>query len=290
MGPKIWGKDPTEYTYVRVSYDGKLLDKATFNVKNSIWKIDDFVFGKDGAVYFFGPSNDETDDFYHNENEYKDQKKKWPRFQLAKFSNGKMQYVTSTSMEDFKTKLKPQPDGKKGDPYTGRKIKFTEAVISPNNEVILAGQNFGLARNGKGQVIGREYEDLVMFHFDQSGILISQYTMNKKKAATSPDQQYFEFGSDGKTLFWTYFDVVDTKAVKELNLIVEKPLGVPKMGKINLTTGAFEKYSEYGKSENYVHYNGILNYLKFSNTNQVNYLGENKKGSALWFARVSLDK
>jgi hypothetical protein len=290
MGPKIWGPDATEYTYVRVSYEGKLLDKATFKVKNSIWKIDDFVFGPDGAVYFFGPSNDETDDFYHYANEYKDPKKKWPHFQLAKFQNGKVQYVTSTSMEDFKAKLKPQPDGKKGEPYSGRKIKFTEAVISPGNEVILAGQNFGLARNGKGQVTGREYEDLVMFHFDASGNLVSQYTMNKKKAAPAPDGQFFEFGADGKTLYWTYFDVVDTKMVKELSFIVDKPLGVPKMGKINLASGTFEKYSEYGKGENFVHYGGILNYLKFSNTNQVNYLGENKKGSALWFVRVNLDK
>jgi hypothetical protein len=290
MGPKIWGKDATEYTYVRVSYDGKLLDKATFNVKNSIWKIDDFVFGKDGSVYFFGPSNDETDDFYHLSYDYKDEKKKWPRFQLAKFQNGKVQFVTSTSMEDFKTKLKPQPDGKKGDPYTGRKIKFTEAVISPANEVILAGQNFGFARNGKGQVVGKEFEDLVMFHFDANGNLISQYTMNKKKASTTPDAQNFEFGSDGKTLYWTYFDVVDTKMVKELSFVVDKPLGVPKMGKINLSTGTFDKYTEYGKGENFAHYGGILNYLKFSNTNQVNFLGENKKGSALWFVRVNLDK
>ncbi|MGC4023540.1 MAG: hypothetical protein QM734_17110 [Cyclobacteriaceae bacterium] len=147
---------------------------------------------------------------------------------ISKIPKWKVQYVTSTSMNDFKAKLKAQPDGKKGDPYSGRKIKFTEAVISPNNEVILAGQNFGFEKNGKGQIIGRAYEDLVMFHFDANGNLISQYTMNKKKKAMSPDGQYFEFSSDGKTLYWTYFDVIDTKAVKELNVTVDKPLGVPK--------------------------------------------------------------
>ncbi|MCZ8214756.1 MAG: hypothetical protein O9262_00880, partial [Cyclobacteriaceae bacterium] len=59
--------------------------------------------------------------------------------------------------------------------------------------------------------------------------------------------------------------------------------------KINLATGTFDKYTEYGKGDNFVHYN-TLNYLKFTNTNQVSFLGENKKGSVLWFVRVNLDK
>ena len=78
--------------------------------------------------------------------------------------------------------------------------------------------------------------------------------------------------------------------MKELEFTVDKPLGVPKLAKINLASGTFEKYTEYGNGDNFVHYGGVLNYLRFTNTNQVNYLGENKKGSALWFARVNLDK
>lgn len=288
-GPKIWGKSATEYTYVRVSYDGKLKDRITFNSPNSIWKIDDFVIGKDGAVYFYGPSNDEAEDYYHNSLDYADDKKKWPRFQLAKVMNNKVEFVSSTPMEEFKAKLKAQPDGKKSDPYTGRRITFTEAIISPVGEIILAGQNYGPMRNSKGQVIGKEYEDLVMFHFDAQGKLISQYTMNKKQKGFEPDGQFFEFSGDGKTMYWSYFDNVGTKQVKELDFVVEKPLGVPKMAKINLATGNFDKYSEYGKGENFVHYY-TLNYLRFTNTNQVNFLGENKKGSTLWFVRVNLDK
>jgi hypothetical protein len=174
MGPKIWNQSATEYTYVRVSYDGKLLDKATFQSPGSIWRIDDFVFGKDGAVYFYGPANDDNDDFFHSRLEILDDKQKWPRFQLAKFNKGKMEFVSATTMDEFKSKLKAQPDGKKGDSYSGRRIAFTEAIISPGNDIILSGQNYGMARNSKGQITGREYEDLVMFHFDGSGKLISQ--------------------------------------------------------------------------------------------------------------------
>lgn len=289
VGPKIWNKSATEYTYVRVSYDGKIKDKVTFTSPNSIWLIDEFVFGKDGEVYFYGPANDEADDYFHSRLDYANDKKKWPRFQLAKYSNGKMEFVSSTSMDDFEKKLKPQPDGKKGEPYSGRRIQFTEAIISPTQDIILSGQNYGLAKNSKGQVIGRAYEDLVMFHFDPKGNLISQYTMNKKQKGLEPDNQFFEFSSDGKTMYWTYFDNIGTKAVKELDVVLEKPLGVPKMAKINLATGTFDKYSEYGKGDNFVHY-ATLNYLKFTNTNQVSFLGENKKGSVLWFVRVNLDK
>lgn len=288
VGPKIWGKTPNEYTYVRLSYDGKIKDKITFNSPGSIWRIDDFVFGKDGAVYFYGPANQETDEYFTTRQEIGGDKQKWPRFQLAKFMNGKMEFISSTTMDEFKAKLKAQPDGKKGESYSGRRIAFTEAIISPTNEIVLAGQNYGMNRNEKGQIVGREYEDLVMFHFDAAGKLISQYTMNKKNKSTSPDEQFFEFSTDGKSMYWTFFDNVASKIVKELDLTIDKPLGVPKMAKINLATGTFDKYSEFGKGENFAHYN-TLNYLKFTNTNQVNFLGENKKGSVLWFVRANLD-
>ena len=289
VGPRIWSKTPNEYTYVRVSYDGKLVDKITFQSPGSIWRIDDFMLSKDGAVYFYGPANDETGDYFISQLDVSSDKQKWPQFQLSKVNKGKVEFVSSTSMAEFKAKLKAQPDGKKGDSYSGRRIAFTEAVISPANEIILAGQNYGMNRNEKGQIIGREYEDLVMFHFDATGKLISQYTMNKKHKGYDPDYQFFEFSSDNKSMYWTYFDNIGTKTVRELDFAVEKPLGVPKMAKINLADGSFEKYSEFGKGENFVHYN-TLNYLKFSNTVQVSFLGENKKGSSLWFARVNLDK
>ena len=78
--------------------------------------------------------------------------------------------------------------------------------------------------------------------------------------------------------------------MKELDFTIEKPLAQPKLAKIDLGAGTFVKYSEFGAGDNFAHYGGVLNYLKFANTNQVNFLGENKKGSKLWFARVNLDK
>jgi hypothetical protein len=289
VGPKIWGANPQEYTYVRVSYDGKLVDKVAFTSPNSIWRVDDFMVAKDGAVYIYGPANGQTDEYFQSRLEVGGDKEKWPTFQLAKVAGGKMQFCTSTSMEDFKTKLKAQPDGKKGEPYAGRRVAFTDAIATSTQDFILAGQNYGMDRNSKGQIVGRVYEDLIMFHFDPKGNLISQYTMNKKKAATSPDTQFFETSSDGKSLYWSFFDTIDTRTVKELDFVIDKPLGQPKMARIDLATGKFEKYSEYGNGDNFAHY-ATLNYLKFTNTNQVSFLGENKKGSTLWFARVNLDK
>lgn len=290
MGPKIWGNDPTEYTYVRVSYEGKQLDRATFNVPNTIWRIDEFTFGPEGEVFFFGPSEDSKDEYYHNKLDYAEDKKKWPRFQLAKFHQGKVQFITSTSIDDFKAKLKAQPDGKKGDSYSGRRIRFTGAGVNPvTKEIIMAGQNYSPVRNSKGQIEGNGYEDIVLFHFDSKGNLQSQFTMNKKDRSLTPNTQNFEYSSDGKTLYWSFFDVVKTKAVRELDLIVEKPLAVPKMAKINLASGSFDQYTEYGNDDNFVHY-AVLNYFKLTNTNQVCFLGENKKGSALWFVRVNFDK
>jgi hypothetical protein len=291
VGPKIWGPDATEYTYVRVSYEGKLLDKITFNAPTSIWRIDEFLFGPDGEVFVFGPSNDAKDDFFEGKNFYQDEKTKWPNFQLAKFHQGKLQFVTSTSMEEMKSKLRNQPDGKKGDSYSGRRIKFSKSGVNPiTKELFVGGQNYSMLRNAKGQVIGRGYEDMVLFHFDQSGKLMSQFVMNKTNKSTGLNEHNFEYSSDGKVLYWTFFDNIDTKPVRELDVTIEKVLSMPKMAKINLVDGSFQKYSEYGNKDNFAHYGGVLNYVRFTDTNQVNYFGENKKGSSLWFVRVSLDK
>lgn len=289
-GPKIWGPDPTEYTYVRVSYEGKLLNQIKFNVPNSIWRIDEVAFGPDGEVFVFGPSGKDKDDYFQTQMSYQDEKTRWDNFQLAKFHKGRAEYVTSTSMDEFKQKLRSQPDGKKGDSYSGRRITFSPAGVNPQTkEFFVAGQNYSMIRNAKMQVIGKGYEDIALFHFDQFGKLLNQYTMNKKNRSTAMNENFFEFSSDGKSLYWSFFDNVDSKPVRELDLVVEKPLGMPKMAKIDLKNGSFEKYTEYGGGDNFVHYAGILSYLKFTNTNQVNYLGENKKGSALWFVRVNLD-
>ena len=289
-GAKInWSESTNDYTFVHVGYDGKLKDRISVKSPNSIWRIDDFVMADDGSVYFYGPAGAGTDDYFHSRLDISAENEKWPNFQLGKVSGGKLQFVSNTSMGDFKSKLKAQPDGKKGDPYTGRRIVITKTMVTPQQELILAGQNFSPARNAKGQVVGRAHEDLVMFHFDAKGSLVSQYSMNKKEASTAPDNQFFEFSPDGKTMFWSFFDNVGTKEVRELNLIAEKPLGAPKLGTINLATGTFEKYSEFGNGENFVHF-GHLNYLRDPSGQLVTYMGENKKGSALWFARVSLKK
>lgn len=291
VGPKIWGPDATEYTYVRVSYEGKLLDKITFNAPNSIWRIDETLFGPDGEVYLFGPANDAKDDFFQTQLEYADDKTRWPNFQMAKFHQGKLQFASNNSMEDFKDKLRAQPDGKKGESYSGRRIKFSGSGVNPvTKEIVVGGQNFSMLRNAKLQVIGRGYEDMVLFHFDANGKLLSQFVMNKKDKSSGLNEHMFEYSTDGKILYWSFFDNVDTKPVRELDVTLEKVLAMPKMAKINLVDGSFEKYSEYGNKENYAHSTGVLNYLRFTNTNQVNYLGENKKGSSLWFARVNLDK
>ena len=84
-GKNLWGQDPTEYTYVRVSYDGKLIDRITFNSPNSLWRVDEFMKAKDGAVYFYGPSNDEKGDYYVNYAEVSGDKTYGPASSLQKY-------------------------------------------------------------------------------------------------------------------------------------------------------------------------------------------------------------
>ena len=98
-------------------------------------------------------------------------------------------------------------------------------------ELFVGGQNYSMLRNAKGQVIGRGYEDMVLFHFDQQGKLMSQFVMNKTNKSTGLNDHNFEFSTDGKILYWTFFDNIDTKPVRELDVTIEKCCPCPKWPK-----------------------------------------------------------
>ena len=276
-GPKVWKETAQEYTVVRVSPEAKVLERFTFTSPNSIWRIDQIYKSKEGKLMMFGPSNDNSKDYFQNRMLYAD--KKFKNFQLASFRDGQTEFISVTHIDAFEEKLKKSPNGKKGTAYKGKKFKANKMFFAPNGDLFITGQQYN-PKDGK-------YQDINIFHFDNKGELKAQYAMDKKYATMELDNQMFEFTADKKYAYWIFFDVVGTQPVQEGDVAIQKPLVMPKVGKLNIETGEFEGYLEAGEGDYYVH-PFVLNYLKYQSNNSVNFLGEDKKGKVLWFARMPL--
>ncbi|MBC7863702.1 MAG: hypothetical protein IAF38_12055, partial [Bacteroidia bacterium] len=93
------------YEMWRVSHEGKIKNKLEFQVKTGFWNIESAISDK-GSLYFVGPANEESsskpiDDI------------KWKFYQLAKITGDKIDYVTTTNMDEFEAKLKKPASQKK---------------------------------------------------------------------------------------------------------------------------------------------------------------------------------
>ncbi|MCT4624187.1 MAG: hypothetical protein N4A46_11235 [Schleiferiaceae bacterium] len=277
-GPKVHASDATKYTLVRVSPTAKVVEKFTFNSPNSIWRIDQIYKSKEGRLVMFGPSNENTKDYFQNRMLYAD--KKFKNFQVGSFRDGQSEFISVTHIDEFEEKMKNAPDGKKGTAYKGKKFKANKMFYAPNGDLFVTGQQYN-PKDGK-------YQDINIFHFDKQGTLKAQYAMNKKYATLTLDEQMFRFSEDKKYAYWIYFDVVGEQPVKEGDLVINKPLVMPKVGKLNMSSGEFEGYLEAGEGDFYCH-PFVLNFLEYTSTGSINFMGEDKKGKELWFARLPIN-
>jgi hypothetical protein len=131
VGKKTADPDPTNYTFVRVGYDGTVKEKVPFKSKAGIFNGNMFITTSDGVVIMgaVGKDND-----YYNEKfadikansdarEASEAEFKAKGFQVVKIKNGKPEYVTITTLDDFENKVKTPPGQKKSPEYTGKRFK-----------------------------------------------------------------------------------------------------------------------------------------------------------------------
>lgn len=315
MGGKAYKKsaDPvaTNYTFVRVGKDGTVKERIAVTSKAGIFNGNMFVtIGND--VLIMGATGEKTDDYFDekfaapvNMRDEEVEKFKAKGFQIVKISNGKTEFVSNNTLEDFDKKSQSPPSQKKNPEYTGRKFKVADIKLLSNGDILLAGQKYTKAKGG-GHVMkfgnlgsvgggnggGPEYEDIIMMHFGGNGLLKASYGVrreeNDKEAKTSPNNQLIMESKDGKSVYWTIMEMKGWRQEKELGESKYKFLMYPNVAKIdvaNATIGDFVQMGQ-GKSDYYV--NNKYPSLPIGK-GQVVFLGENKSGKTLWFAKMPLD-
>ncbi len=261
-----------EYYYMRISKDAKVMEKFKFESPSSKWNINDFVMTPSGDVYLYGEAfmakNDKHFDKVGNVS-------KFDNFQLMKVTDGKLAYITSTPIDEFKAKLQFPPNMKKADPYIGKKFEVGPLTVTKNGDVFVSGQNLE----------GGKYGDITLFQFDSNGKLKAQYAYRLQETnptAIGQTTTHVEFENpDDKTFTWIIYEIRG----REDN----KLLLYPRVATIDLESAKVSDFGTYGFSKKEKYYcDNNRPIILIENDEKAVFFGTDLKDKVLWFCRVKL--
>jgi len=282
--------DPHDYTFVHISQDGKIVNRVDFKTGASAWHINQMVTTGE-SIYLMGPAN---------EGKFHDaaipmgadvEGMKWKLFQLARISGSKLDFITTTDLDEFEAKLKTPPSQKKTPSYRGKRFHFTTASVYHDGSIVVSGQNF--VKEKKQNVQVKSYRDVVTFYFDNQGKLKAQYGVrreeNNKYARMSPTMQIFTPGK--QTIYWTVMEMDGIRTEREGKFKAVKALIYPNVARIDPGSGDISDFvafgTEGGKPTYYLHNGNPI--LPIPGDNSIVFLGADKPGKTLWFGKVVLE-
>jgi len=287
--------DKTRYTFLRYDNSLTLIDDITFNSKSSFWDVNDIILSdKPDEFFIYGPSAAGKDKYY-------DQligTEKFKAFQVMKINDHKVEYLTETNLDIFKSKLKTPPSQRKAPDYEGKKFDLAEDKILGNGDLLITGQNWG----GKFNAISgnREftYKDIVGFHFDSKGNLVSQFGIDcKENSGENMTPQILVESPDGKKVFWLIQEVKGVKGegigfqlagIPQFSSLLKKRLlTYPRMGRIDIATDQISDFTTYGNEKFFIDNNFPL--LPVPSEKKLVLFGANKAGDVIWFGRIRMD-
>lgn len=280
-GGKNENPNKADYTFVRINNQNKLVARFNFNSPSPGWRIDDLIYDNSTTdIFYYGPSVEGKDKF---QAEIVPTAKKFKAVQLMKIHDNKMEYITSTNLEEFESKLKTPPSQKKSPAYNGKKFSIASYFVPSNGDFIVTGQNFDPGKEGI------KYKDVVAFHFDQKGVLRSQYGLDiietNATAQSVMTPQQFMTGANKDNLYWF---------VKEIDGVngAGRVLTYGRIGKVNMGDASIGDFKILGSANNKkpdFFLDPNFPYLNSTEPGTVVFFGSDKKEKTIWFNRIFLD-
>jgi hypothetical protein len=287
--------NPNSYTYWRVDATGKILETVQINAKASVWDINQSISAGE-SFYIGGPANEGK---FYDQTISKPafgpapdlENIKWKTYQLCKITNGEVEYITLTNLDDFEAKLQIPPSQKKSPSYRGKKFHFTTATTYHDGSIFVCGQNYDWTTVNK--VKQKSYKDVVMFYFDPKGILKAQYGVhreeNNKYAKASATSQSIYVGKE--SVYWSIMEMDGVRTEQEGKVKAVKALIYPSVARIDPESGKINDFVqlglEDGKPKYYLHNSFPI--LQISSDNSMVYLGADKPGKTLWFGKLVME-
>lgn len=285
---KVADPQMNNYSFLRFGNDASLKDRIPIKSPNTVWGVDGIAV-VNNSYYIFGPSK--GDDKYVNQVITLGQDPdalKWESFQLARLSNGKVDFVNAPSLDEFDAKLQTPPSQKKSPSYKGKKFYLSNLDVDTKGNIFLFGQNFTLKSDGT-----RQYRDLLCFHFNSDGSLKAQYGYDKQEgnkfSEMAPAFQKLLETTDGKSIDWLIGEVDGMRNDKELGNSKYKTLMYPVVAKLDVASGKIGDPVTFGISKEGKYYlNNKFPFLPIDKNTSVVFFGESAGGKKLWFGKMPL--
>lgn len=298
MGKKFADPDNNNYTYVRVDEQCNIVERFNFKSPASYWNIHEMIItGTGNEFYFYGPALAGRDKYFNEGegNRLGGGEVKYKAVQLMKVVNGKMAYITETTLDEFKTKQVFPPSQKKTPDYSGREFGVRTYGVVNNGELLVIGQNYD--KNKDGQIT--KFEDVLGFHFDANGKLKAQYGLDTKEKGVAVDYNYTNGigyytvtkitsvyacpqtlieGTDGN-IYWVLQEIKGQGN--------DRLLTYPRIGRINTKDYTLTDLQTLGKGDGY-YLDANYPFLETDKSETLVFFGADKAGKELWFARVKL--
>lgn len=302
MGKKVADPNNNNYTYVRVSDQCEIKERFNFTSPSSFWNIHEMIYSGN-TVFLYGPALAGKDKYFNegakpgvNLGGFGSGEVKYKAVQLMKIVDGKMVYLTETTLDEFQSKQKFPPNQKKTPDYSGREFSIRSYEFASNGDLIVIGQNYD--KNREGGI--SKFEDILGFHFDGNGKLRAQYGLDTKEKGITVEQstsygvgyrtvttitniyscpQTLIEGTDGN-MYWVLQEIKGMGPEK-------RTLTYPRIGRINMNDASVTELKTFGKGEGY-YLDPNYPYLETDNHEGVVFFGSDKGGRELWFARVIL--
>jgi hypothetical protein len=296
MGKKLSDPDNNNYTYVRVDDQCNIVDRFSFKSPASYWNIHEMI-DANNDIYIYGPAMAGRDKYF-NEGEgsrFGGGEVKYKAVQLMKVSNGKMVYLTETTLDDFKARQVFPPSQKKTPDYSGREFGIRSYNFASNGDLLILGQNYDKTKDG----LITKYEDVLGFHFDSNGKLKAQYGLDTKEKGITVDYNYLNgIGYTTVTKITTVYacpqTIIEGSDGDQYWILQEikgqgrdKLLTYPRIGKINMGNSTLTDLKTFGKGEGF-YLDPKYPFLETDKNETVVFFGADKAGKELWFARVKL--
>lgn len=308
FAPDKGNGDASNYTYLRFSQKGKLINKTAFKSPSSNLLIMS-VNESNGSVFFCGSSTKSKDSYdevfsefasivspgfkdANNMADFKYQKKakeKMDNFHLLKFTSNQLDFATTAPIDGFKAKFKSA--GKGASPYKGSRFYVEQFYVTPNQEYLIAGQLTGSTNLGLGNPV-KTYEDLVCLHFDGSGNLKTQFGVAKlnddKKSEIFEMKQEFHLGKDGKSLYW---EIKEVKGLQGYDSFLDAfygnktlfPVFYPRIAKLDLAGSSVSDFKILGNEKFFLRkdFTSLFN----KEENSITYIGHDEDFKKLWLSK-----
>lgn len=296
LGKNAADPDNSNYTYIRVDDQCNIVERFSFKSPASFWRVDDMLVNNND-FYFYGPAMAGRDKYFNEGagTRFGGGEVKYKAVQLLKVSNGKLAYLTETTLDEFKAKQQIPPNQKKTPDYNGREFGVRSYYFTSGGDLIVLGQNYDKTKEG----VITKYEDILGFHFDANGKLKAQYGLDTKEKGITVDYNYLNsIGYTTVTKITTVYacpqTIIEGTDGDQYWILQEikgqgngKLLTYPRIGKINMKNSTLSDLVTFGKTEGY-YLDPTYPFLQTDKNETVVFFGADKQGKELWFARVKL--